>query len=85
MQSLSPFDGNIHPEYYERIKIRQSGAGVEILVHGIELYLWNNDGNIFTESGGEFKMVLLLRKEGDSWQIIQTDQVTLHEWKDFEN
>lgn len=84
MQSLAPFDGNIHPEYYEPIRIKESGETMEILVHGMELYLWNNEDDTFNESGGEFKMVLTVRKEGNTWQIIKTDQVTLQEWKGFE-
>jgi len=35
----------------------------------MELYLWDKDGLGFDESGGEFKMVLYLRKVGDTWEI----------------
>ncbi|MEA3327850.1 MAG: hypothetical protein U9R53_11190 [Chloroflexota bacterium] len=81
--ALAPFDGNIHPEYYEKIKISQSENGIRVLVHGMELYLLKNSQGKFGESGGEFKLVLFMRQEGDTWQVYQTDEVTLQEWQDF--
>lgn len=83
VQSLTPMDGNIFPEYYEKIKALQTGTGIEILVHGMELYIWKDAESVFQESGGEFKIVLHLRKEGDGWQVYRTDEVTLAEWRDF--
>lgn len=76
---LKPFDGNILPEYYERLKINETPAGFEVLLHGMELYLWK-DGNNFDESGGEFKIVLYLRQEDAVWVVYKTDQVTQMEW-----
>ncbi len=55
---------------------------MEILVHGMELYLWNNEDDTFNESGGEFKMVLTVRKEGNTWQIITKQTVSpFRKWK----
>ena len=79
MQSLAPFHGNIYPEYYESIKIKGSSTELEIMVHGMKLYLYQDADGSYDESGGEFKMVLYVRKEGDTWQIYRTDQVTLPE------
>ena len=62
-------DSNIFPEYYEKIKIREIEDEIHILLHEMELYLWDKDGLGFDESGGEFKMVLYLRKVGDTWEI----------------
>jgi hypothetical protein len=81
--ALQPIDGNIHPEYYEKIKIKDLHADLQILVHGMELYLWQDPVGAFNESGGEFKLVLFLQHKGDTWQIVQTDEVTLAEWKSF--
>ena len=79
-QGLQPFDGNIFPEYYERLKINKTPEGYEVLLHGMELYLWR-DGNNFDESGGEFKIVLYLRQNGEFWSVFQTDEVTQMEWQ----
>jgi hypothetical protein len=78
-QGLQPFDGNILPEYYERIIIKETPEGFEVLLHGMELYLWR-DGNNFDESGGEFKILLYLRQEDEVWTVYKTDQVTQMEW-----
>lgn len=82
MQSLEPFDGNFFPEYYEKIKIHEMDGAVHVLVHGMEIYLWKNDKGMIDESGGEFKMVISLSKVGETWEIYETDEVTLREWKE---
>jgi len=46
MHAMAPFDCNILPEYYEKIKISQSENDVQVLVHG----------------RGEFKLVLYMRQ-----------------------
>lgn len=84
MHGLDPIDGNIHPAYYEKIKVHQSETGVQVLIHGMELYLQKNAQGEFSESGGEFELVLFMRQEGDLWQVYQTDEVTLQEWKGLE-
>ena len=83
MRALAPVDGNILPEYYEKIKVNQSENDVQVLVHGMELYLRENSQGEFSESGGEFKLVLFMRQHGKTWQIYKTDEVTLQEWQDF--
>ena len=83
MRALAPVDGNILPEYYEKIKVNQSENDVQVLVHGMELYLRENSQGEFSESGGEFKLVLYMRQHGKTWQIYKTDEVTLQEWQDF--
>jgi len=80
MHAMAPVDGNILPEYYEKIKISQSENNIQVLVHGMELYLSKDSQGKFGESGGEFKLVLLMRQEGDTWQVYQTDELTLQEW-----
>jgi len=81
MQSLAPFDGNIYPEYYEKIRVRETEDEVQILVHGMALYLWKDSEGIFKDSGGEFMMVIYASEQGDNLQIYKTDEVTLMEWK----
>ena len=78
-QGLQPFDGNIFPEYYDRLIIHETPEGFEVLLHGMELYLWR-DGNNFDESGGEFIILLYLRLENEVWTVYKTDQVTMMEW-----
>lgn len=79
-KGLNPFDGNIFPEYYERIKVKMTPDGTEVLIHGMELYLWMDDYGNFSDSGGEFKIVLYLQKKGARWNVYKTDEVTLSEW-----
>jgi len=81
MQSLDPFDANISPEYYEKIRVRKIEAEIHISVHGIALYLWKDSEGLFNESGGEFMIVIYAREQGDNWQIYKTDEVTLMEQK----
>lgn len=83
MHALSPVDGNIMPEFYEKIKISQSEEGIQVLVHGIELYTIINSRGEYSESGGEFKIKFSMRQAGKNWQIFKTDVVTLQEWKNF--
>jgi len=64
MQSLAPFDGNILPEYYEKIRVRETEGEIQVLAHGMALYLWKDSVGMFEESGGEFMMVIFLNKEG---------------------
>lgn len=82
-RSLKPFDGNIHPEYYERMQVRMDGIKTEILLHGMELYLWRNETGSFDESGGEFKIILHMQRSDSGWEIAETDEVTQAEWLDF--
>lgn len=82
-QSLNPFDGNISPEHYERIKVKVTDGQAEVLVHGMELYTYLDENNQLEESGGEFKIVLYMNMKSGRWVIYKTDEVTLGEWKDF--
>lgn len=84
MQRLAPFDGEIFPEYYEKIRVweEEDEDEVQILVHGMALYLWKDSEGIYEESGGEFMMVIYAKDQGGDWQIYKTDEVILGEWKD---
>jgi hypothetical protein len=82
-ETLKPFDGNIFPEEYEHIKVKWLGDKAEVLVHGTELYLWRDTAGNFTNSGGEFKVILFLEKRNNRWHVYRTDEVTMAEWHDF--
>jgi hypothetical protein len=84
-QGLKPFDGNVFPEEYEQIKVKMPDNEAEVLVHGMELYLWSDAKGNFTSSGGEFKIILYLKlkQRNDRWQLYKTDEVTMAEWHDF--
>jgi hypothetical protein len=81
MHKFDPIDGNIFPQYYERLKIQEIGWEIHALLHGMELYSWQDKDGTYQESGGEFKTVLLLRQKEETWQVIGTDEVTLEEFK----
>ena len=76
-------DGDVFPEYYEPFRVKIMPDHIEILVHGIELYLYRDAAGNLNQSGGEFKIVLFLRPDGEGWTLYRTDEVTLAEWKDF--
>lgn len=40
-RNLKPFDGNINPEHYQRIKVKVAGNQAEVIVHGIETYIYS--------------------------------------------
>jgi hypothetical protein len=73
---LNPFDGNISPESYERIKVKLSGATAELLVHGTELYLYHDQAGKFDETGSEFKIILFLREESGQWTVYKTQDIS---------
>lgn len=80
MKSLKSFDGNIFPEYYDRIKVYLAGGLAEVLVQGVELYLYRDDSQ-FEDLGGEFKIVLyLISRDNQPWTVYRTDEVTQAEW-----
>lgn len=73
-------DANYDIENYERIKVKTLNENeVIILVHGSILYLADD----FEESGGEFLMQLFLRRNGDNWDVVKTDEYTLPEYKEW--
>ena len=74
-QGLKPFDGNVEPEGYERMKVKLSGENAEVLVHGSELYLYRDEAGNFEDSGGELEIVLFLRKDGNQWTLYKTMEV----------
>ena len=51
----------------------------------MELYLWDKVGLGFDESGGELKLVLYLRKVGETWEIYKSDAVILRERKNLDS
>ncbi len=73
-QTMKLLDGNVFPESYERIKAKFSGDQLEVVVHGMELYVWDNDGT-FDDTGGEIKLILSFRREGDQWTLFRTQDV----------
>ena len=82
-QGLKLFDGNIFPEYYEPLRVKTASDEMQVLVHGMELYLYPDENRQFNQSGGEFKMVLYLRLKDGLWHVIKTDEVTQSEWQTF--
>ncbi len=77
-QALKPFDGNIAPEAYDRIRVVLGEDGTaQVLVHGMELYLYVDPAGGFDESGGEFKLVLFLFSRDDqAWTVCKTVDIT---------
>ena len=51
----------------------------------MELYLWDKVGLGFDESSGELKLVLYLRKVGETWEIYKSDAVMVREWKNLDS
>ena len=82
-QGFDLLDGDVFPEYYEPFRVKTLPDQVHILVHGMELYLYQDAAGQLNQSGGEFKIVLYLRPDGEGWTLYRTDEVTLAEWKDF--
>lgn len=82
-QGLKLFDGNISPEHYEQIHVKTMNDNIQVLVHGMELYLFLDENGDFNESGGEFKIVLYLYRKGGRWVVFRTDEVTQSEWEEF--
>jgi hypothetical protein len=76
MQGLKPFDGNIFPEYYEQIKVNLLGESAEILIHGMELYLFVNETGKFDDSGGEFRIIIFLRHQDNQWIVFKTQDIS---------
>ena len=83
LQSFDLMDGDIFPEYYEPLRVKTLPDHVEILTHGVELYLHRDAAGSFNQTGGEFKIILYLRPDGEGWTLFRTHEVTLAEWKDF--
>jgi len=80
MKGLKPFDGNVSPESYERIKVFLADGQAQILVHGTELFLFKEQGQ-FEDSGGEFKILLFVcSPDNQQWTVYKTDEVTQAEW-----
>lgn len=76
MQGLKPFDGNIFPEYYEQIKVNLLGESAEILIHGMELYLFVDETGKFDDSGGEFRIIIFLRHQDNQWIVYKTQDIS---------
>jgi hypothetical protein len=76
MQGLKPFDGNIFPESYGQIKVIISGEKAEVLAHGMELYLYADETGKFDDSGGEFKIIIFLRRQDDQWTVYKTQDIS---------
>lgn len=74
--SLNPFDGDIVPEAYERIKVKMSGDTVDVMVHGSETYLINFDAGKFDGTGSEFRIILSLHKQDNFWTVYKTTDIS---------
>ncbi len=79
---LKPLDANILAEYYDRLKMKENGKVTQVLLHGLELYTFLDQNQNFSQSGGEFAIILSLTKKDGRWTIIQTDEVTTAEFKE---
>lgn len=78
------FDGNVFPESYERIKVKAGEERAEVLVHGLELYLYRQEDGSFQDSGGEVWIDLYMRRSADrQWNVYKTDAVTDAEYGQF--
>jgi hypothetical protein len=76
-RQLKPFDGNIFPEYYDKIKVIMGNGKAEVLVHGLELFLYKDEAGQYDDSGGEFKIVLFLSSQGNqNWTVDKTIDIT---------
>ncbi|HLO32594.1 MAG TPA: hypothetical protein VK249_25830 [Anaerolineales bacterium] len=76
MQGLKPFDGNIDPESYEKIKVKASNGEAEVLTHGMELYLYADGAGKFDETGGEFKIIIFMKRQNKQWAVYKTDDIS---------
>jgi hypothetical protein len=77
MKGLKPFDGNIFPETYERIKVIISNRQAEVLVHGTELYLYLDKTGQFDDSGGELKIILFMSSRDNLlWTVYKTEDIS---------
>jgi hypothetical protein len=76
-QGMKPFDGNIFPEYYDKIKVIMGNGTAEVLVHGMELFVYKDDAGQFDDSGGEFKIILVLSSpDNQNWTVVETIDIT---------
>ncbi|NSL51653.1 hypothetical protein [Calidifontibacillus erzurumensis] len=71
-------DANYDIENYERIKVKKIDENeMIVLVHGSLLYLLDD----FEETGGEYLMKVFLKRNGEQWDVVKTDEYTLLEYK----
>ena len=76
-QGMKPFDGNIYPEFYDKIKVIMGNGTAEVLVHGMELYTYKDNTGQFDDSGGELKIILVLSSPDDqNWTVVKTVDIT---------
>jgi len=76
-QGLKPFDGNIYPEFYDKIKVITGNGTAEVLVHGMELYTYKDNTGQFDDSGGELKIILVLSSpDNQTWAVVKTIDIT---------
>jgi len=73
-------DANYDLESYERIQVKKLNDSERIVrVHGSVFYLDKES----EESGGEFLIEFHLKQEGDTWDIVKTDEYTLPEYQEW--
>lgn len=73
-------DANYMEEEHERIKVyRISDNEASVLVHGIVTYTRDD----FDLSGSELLIKLHMAKEGADWTVVQSDEYTVPEYKQY--
>lgn len=71
-------DANYNIEGYERLKVKVLHENEAVVfVHGNIVYLRDD----FEESGSEYFMEIFLKRDGDSWNVVKTEEYTLPEYK----
>lgn len=78
--SFRLLDANFDVEGYDRIKVKKvSDREVVVLVHGSIQFLRDD----YEVTGGELVIEIYLRQEAGRWNVIQTDEYTLPEYKEW--
>ncbi|MFD1737492.1 hypothetical protein ACFSCX_13105 [Bacillus salitolerans] len=79
-RSFTFIDANFSEEGYGRLKMKEvSNTEIILLVHGGIGYLRHD----FQTSGGELLIELYLEYDGNEWNIIQSDEYMLPEYKEW--
>jgi len=81
-ESFDMIDANYNIESNDRIKVKiVNDNEVIILIHGSIVYLRND----FEESGAEHLIKVYLEHKDNHWTVVQTDEYTLPEYKEWLN
>ena len=52
------------------------GEQAQVLLHGMELYLWKDEYGRFDDSGGEFEIMLFLQRTDSNWTVGRTQDIS---------